>query len=190
MSSYIIFFINIIELYINFNDIKICFIDKNLIKDIIDFLIVLKYSFYVSFKYLSIQIYYYYLMIYTIFILPHIPFVLFILKYFYIIKKTLVWYIRYLKFISKKRKWWKLYYKFHRIYYFKFLFFILFFILFIHMWRRRNTYLKRSIIIRLLVFYFLSLYVSDILIVLFNYSWFSYVLSLLISFLMVYITLN
>ena len=173
-----------------YNDISCFFIDKNLIKEILDFLVILKYTFYAFFKSISIKLHYYFLMIYTIFVLPHIPFVLFILKYFYIIKKNVVWWIRYIKFISKRRKWWRLYFKFHRIYYFKVVFFILLLILFVLIWRRRHTYLKRSIIIRLLVFYFLSLYLSDILVVLFNFSIIGHLLALFISFFLVFITLN
>jgi len=190
MISYIIFLINLFDIFFSFNNIQCYFIDKNFIKDILDLIVILKYAFYASFKYLFIQIHYYYLMIYTIFVLPHIPFLLFILKNFYVIKATLVWYIRYLKFISKKRKWWKLYYKFHRIYHFKVLFYILFFALFILMWKRRQTYLKRSFIIRLLFYYFLAIYLSDIFVVLFDYSSIGYILALFISFFMVFITLN
>jgi len=50
--------------------------------------------------------------------------------------------------------------------------------------------LKRSFIIRLLIFYFLSIYLSDIFVVLFDYSTIGYLLALFISFLMVFITLN
>lgn len=190
MISYIIFLINLSEIIFIFTDFQCFFIDKNFIKDILDFIVIVKYAIYVFFKYISIQIHYYYLIIYTIFVLPHVPFLLFILKYFYVIKRSVVWYIRYLKFISKKRKWWKLYYKFHRIYHFKVLFFILFFVLFVLMWRRRHTYLKRSFIIRLVFFYFLAIYLSDIFVVLFDYSTVGYLLALFISFLMVFITLN
>jgi hypothetical protein len=90
MFSYILFFINLFDLYIMYNDISCFFIDKNLIKEFLDFLVILKYSFYVFFKSIAIKVHYYYLMIYTIFVLPHIPFVLFILKYFYIIKKDVI----------------------------------------------------------------------------------------------------
>jgi len=190
MISHIIFLINIFEIIVAFNDIHCFFIDKDLIKDILDLVIIVKYSVYAFFKYISIRIHYYYLMIYTIFVLPHIPFVLFILKYFYVFKRTAIWYMRYFKFISKRRKWWKLYYKFHRINYFKVLFFILFFILFWLMWKRKQTYLKRSIIIRLIFFYFLSIYLSDIFVVLFDYSIIGYILALFISFFMIFITLN
>lgn len=190
MLSYIIFLINVFDLFIVFNDLQCFFIDKSFIKDVLDLIVIFKYTFYVAFKYLYIQIHYYYLMIYTIFILPHIPFLLFILKNFYVIKASFIWYIRYLKFMSKKRKWWKLYYKFHRIYHFKVLFFILFFVLFILMWRRRQTYLKRSFIIRLLFYYFLAIYLSDVLVVLFDYSVIGYLLALFISFFLVFITLN
>lgn len=190
MISYIIFFINFSEIIFSWNDFQCFFIDKNFIKDILDLIVIVKYALYAFFKYISIQIHYYYLIIYTIFVLPHIPFLLFVLKYFNVIKKSLIWYIRYFKFISKKRKWWKLYYKFHRIHHFKVLFYILIFVLFILMWRRRHTYLKRGFIIRLLLFYFLSIYLSDIFVVLFNYSTIGYLLALFVSFLMIFITLN
>jgi hypothetical protein len=190
MISYIIFLINLFDIYITFSDFQCFFIDKNFIKDVLDFIVIIKYALYVFYKYIIIKLHYYYLMIYTIFVLPHVPFLLFILKNFYVIKKTVVWYIRYIKLMSKKRKWWKLYYKFHRIHYFKVLFYILFIGLFILMWRRRQTYLKRSFIIRLLLFYFLAIYLSDFFVVLFDYSIIGYFLALFISFLMVYITLN
>lgn len=191
MISYIILFINIFDVInYTFSGFQCYFIDKNFIQNILDFIVIVKYTFYVMFKYISIKIYYYYLIIYTIFVLPHVPFLLFILKYFYVIKKSVIWYIRYLKFISKKRKWFKLYYKFHRIHYFKVLFFILFFVLFFLMLRRKNTYLKRSILLRLLFFYFSAIYLSDFFVVLFEYHPIGYILSLLIPFLLVFITLN
>ena len=90
MASYIIFLINVFDLFIVFNDLQCFFIDKNFIKDALDLIVILKYTFYVAFKYLSIQIHYYYLMIYTIFVLPHIPFLLFILKNFYVIKASFI----------------------------------------------------------------------------------------------------
>jgi hypothetical protein len=90
MISYIIFFINFIEIIMTFNDIQCLFIDKNFIRDMLDLVVIVKYSVYAFFKYISIQIHYYYLMIYIIFILPHVPFVLFILKYFYIIKRIII----------------------------------------------------------------------------------------------------
>src|SRR6185437_3165860 len=104
MISYIIFLLNVFEIIVSFNDIFCLFIDKNLIKDILDLVIIVKYSVYVFFKYISIQLHYYYLMIYTIFVLPHVPFVLFILKYFYVFKRTAILYIRYFNFISTRRK--------------------------------------------------------------------------------------
>ena len=190
MISYFIFFINVFEILYTCSDINCYFIDKNFIRDILDFIVIVKYTFYVMWKYITIKVHYYYLMIYTIFVLPHIPFLLFILKYFNAIKKSLVWYIRYLKFISKKRKWWKLYYKFHRVSYFKVLFFILFFVLFHLMWRRRQTYLKRTFIFKLILYYFLVIYLSDIFVVLFDYSIIGYLLTLFIPFLIIFITLN
>jgi hypothetical protein len=90
MISYILFFINLFDLYIMYNDISCLFIDKQFIKELLDFLVILKYTFYVLFKFIAINLHYYYLMIYTILVLPHIPFFLFILKYFYIIKKDVV----------------------------------------------------------------------------------------------------
>jgi len=104
MFSYIIFFVNLLELYVNFSDIQISIIDKNLIKDILDFIVALKYSFYASFKYISIKMHYYFLLFYTMFVFPNIPFAVVLLKHIYVIKKTVMWYIRYLKFISKRRK--------------------------------------------------------------------------------------
>ena len=90
MISYIIFVINVFDLFIVFNDLQCFFIDKSFIKDVLDLIVILKYTFYVAFKYLYIQIHYYYLMIYTIFILPHIPFLIFILKNFYVIKASFI----------------------------------------------------------------------------------------------------
>ena len=90
MLSYILFFINLLDLYIIYNDISCLFIDKNFIKEFLDFLVILKYTFYVLFKSVAIKLHYYYLMVYTILVLPHVPFVLFILKHFYIIKKDVV----------------------------------------------------------------------------------------------------
>ena len=104
MISYIIFLMNFCELLTLFSDFNCSFIDKNFIRDVLDFIVIVKYTIYVALKYIMIKVHYYYLIIYTIFVLPHVPFVLFILKYFYVIKRSLVWYIRYLKFISKKRK--------------------------------------------------------------------------------------
>jgi hypothetical protein len=90
MISYILFFINLFDLYIMYNDISCLFIDKNFIKEFLDFIVILKYTFYVLYKSIAIKVHYYYLMLYTILVLPHIPFVLFILKRFYIIKKEVV----------------------------------------------------------------------------------------------------
>lgn len=90
MISYIIFVMNILDIIVTFSDLSCNFIDKNFIRDILDFIVVVKYAIYATFKYLSIQIHYYYLMAYTIFVLPHVPFLLFVLKYFYVIKKSLV----------------------------------------------------------------------------------------------------
>ena len=119
MISYIIFFINLFDIINTFSDFQCYFIDKDFMRNILDLIIIIKYTFYVMFKYILIKLHYYYLIIYTIFVLPHVPFLLFILKYSYVIKRSVVWYIRYFKFISKKRKWFKLYYKFHRIHHFK-----------------------------------------------------------------------
>ena len=90
MISYIIFVINTFEIIYTFSDLQCYIIDKNFIRDVLDFIIIVKYTCYAMLKYISIQIHYYYLMIYTIFVLPHVPFLLFILKYFYVIKKSLV----------------------------------------------------------------------------------------------------
>ena len=90
MISYIIFLINVFDLYIIFNDFQCFFIDKNFIKDVLDFIVIIKYALYAFYKYILIKLHYYYLMIYTIFVLPHVPFLLFILKNFYVIKRTLV----------------------------------------------------------------------------------------------------
>ena len=90
MISYIIFLINLSEIIFVFTDFQCFFIDKNFIKDILDFIVIVKYAIYVFFKYISIQLHYYYLIIYTIFVLPHVPFLLFILKYFYVIKRSAV----------------------------------------------------------------------------------------------------
>jgi hypothetical protein len=90
MISYIIILLNIFEIIITFNDILCLFIDKNNIKNILDLIVIVKYSIYIFFKYILIKLHYYYLMIYTIVVLPHVPFVLFILKNFYIFKKTAI----------------------------------------------------------------------------------------------------
>ena len=90
MISYIIFLINVLEIIVTFNDIHCLFIDKNFIKDIFNLVIIVKYSVYAFFKYILIRLHYYYLMIYTIFVLPHVPFILFILKYFYVFKRIAI----------------------------------------------------------------------------------------------------
>ena len=104
MVSYLIFFINLFELLSTYSDLSCCFIDKDFIRDILNFIVVVKYTIYATFKYILIQMHYYYLMFYTIFVLPHVPFLLFILKYFYVMKKILIRFIRWLKFRSKRRK--------------------------------------------------------------------------------------
>jgi hypothetical protein len=105
MISYIIYLVNLFEIFITINDISCLFIDKSFIKDILDLIIIVKYSVYAFFKYILVKLHYYYLMMYTILVLPHVPFLIFILKYFYNFKKIMVFYIRYFKIISKKRKW-------------------------------------------------------------------------------------
>ena len=90
MISYIIFLINLSEIIFIFSDFQCFFIDKNFIKDVLDFIVIVKYAIYVFFKYILVQIHYYYLIIYTILVLPHVPFLLFTLKYFHIIRKSVV----------------------------------------------------------------------------------------------------
>ena len=91
MIFYISFIINILELYISINDLQCLFIekDKQIIKEILNFIVIFKYACYVLLKIIIIKFNYYFLLFYTILVIPHIPFLLFVLKHFYIIKKTL-----------------------------------------------------------------------------------------------------
>ena len=188
----ILFFQYLFEL--NFLDFfLIGFIDKTYIIILINLLNIFIYSVYKFINIIFINIYFYFMQFYIIFISNTMfnkwsnILIIFFLK----LEKNIFETCRYYsKKILKKRRWWKIYYRFYKISYLKFLFFILFFSIFILMWRRRNTYLKRNFIINLMFFYLLSIYIAFILVNIFNSIILGVLLSLFLSFLIIYIRLN
>lgn len=92
--------------------------------------------------------------------------------------------------IIKKTRFFRNYYKFHKIDYLKFLFFIICLIIFFLMWKRRNTYFKRSFIITLAKYYMLTMFLSWMLVPLISNTFIGISLSLLIVFIYIFLKLN
>lgn len=100
------------------------------------------------------------------------------------------WFNVFIKRIIKPSRFHKVYYKFQYIDYLKIVFFILSIILFLLMLRRKTTYLKTRIIMNIILFYVLSILISCILVKLISNSFIAIMLSLLISYLVVFLQLN
>ena len=105
-------------------------------------------------------------------------------------KSIQVWYTFLKKRIIKPRKYVRMLYRFYYIDYLKIILLILSITLFMLMWKRKTTYLKRKIFLYLVNFYILSILISTILVHLIPNSFIMIMLSLLISYLIVFLKLN
>ena len=185
--------INLLLSYCYKDEFLLAFFDKNDILILINLINIWYYNLYKLIKNFSLFLKYYFIQYYLILIYNN-NYNKFLNKFFYIffdIKKYILYFIKFvLRRIIKKRRWWKYYYKFGQISYLKVFFFFFAILIFFLMWKRRNTYLKRSFIINIIKLYLLSFMVSSIFVPFFNYSFFSIFLSLIISFYIVFIKLN
>lgn len=155
----------------------------------------IKYLCYKKVKYLSLQLYYYIIQSYLFLIFNNMPnkFFSYIYKGFDTIKNVLKNFMIYFlknSIIKCGQIIWDFFYRFHNLEYMRFMFFILFFILFFLMWKRRNTYNKRTIILNLFIFYVLATAISLILMPLFYNEFLCIIISLLLAFMYIYLRLN
>lgn len=110
---------------------------------------------------------------------------------FFKLKKKINYIIKFFfRRLFKKRRWWKLYYKFGWISYLKIFFFGYLFLIFFLMLKRRNTYLKRSFFVYLVTYYIMVIMLANVLVPYFEYSFFGIFLCLFISFFAIFFKLN
>lgn len=169
------------------------FFDKNDIILLINLINLLYYNLYKICKNISLSLYFYYIQFYLIFIYNNTSnkFLKNYFYYFFLWKKNILYFCRFiLRRIIKKRRWWKYYYKFGHISYLRVGFFLYAILIFFLMWKRRNTYLKRSFIINIIKLYLLSFLISSLLVPFFHYSFLSIFISLTLSFLIIFFRLN
>lgn len=197
ISSILIEFINSILLQCTYNLLNYEFI-CNLIskKDILYWLNIYNFIYYLCYKWIKtflINLYFYMIQFFLIFIYNNMPNKLLVnyIYYYYIIKKFILKCYKYLIMgYIKPLRFWRLYYRFYHISYLKVLFFFLSFIIFFLMWKRRNTYLKRFFIWNILLFYIFSIFISFLLWPLFSNKFLALLISILFSFLIIYLKLN
>lgn len=184
-----LFFQNII----NSNWIEFYVLQKDKILYWINIYNFIHYILYKRLKFLMINIYYYFIQMFLLFIYNNMPnfFVGSYIYYYYRVKNTFFYYKKYLSMrFVKPYRFWRIFYRFHHISYLRVLFFILLFILFILMWKRRNTYLKRTIIVNLILFYLFSVMLSYLFWPLFVNKFISICLSLFLAFFLICLKLN
>lgn len=186
---FISFFID----YICKEELILEFFDKKDIMLLVNLINLLYYNLYKIIKNISLTFYFYYIQFYLIFIYNNTSNRLLysFFYYFFLLKKNILYFVRFiLRRFIKRRRWWKYYYKFGHISYLRVFVFLYAFLIFFLMWKRRNTYLKRSFIINIIKLYLLSFLISSILVPFFHYSFLSILFSLTISFFIIYFRLN
>ncbi len=146
ISSILIEFINSILLQCTYNLLNYEFI-CNLIskKDILYWLNIYNFIYYLCYKWIKtflINLYFYMIQFFLIFIYNNMPnnFVKSSMYYIMLTKIRLQEKIIMFSIYVKKERSWRYFYKFYYIDYLKFLFFLFCLIIFILMWRRRSTY--------------------------------------------------
>jgi hypothetical protein len=179
--------------YILKDEFFLGFFDKNDIVLLINLINLLYYNIYKIIKNISLTLYFYYIQFYLVFIYNNTSnkFLYKFFYYFFLLKKNILYFSRFiLRRIIKKRRWWKYYYKFGHISYLRVFIFLYAFLIFILMWKRRNTYLKRSFIINIIKLYLMSFLISSILVPFYHYNFWSILFSLTISFCIIFFRLN
>jgi hypothetical protein len=186
----------LITLFIDYffkEEFVLFFFNKNDILMLINLINLLNYNIYKIIKDFSLFFYVHCIQFYIIFIYNNTynKFLNNLFYYFFFFKRNILYFGRLiLRRIIKKRRWWKYYYKFGHISYLKVFIFLYAFLIFFLMWKRRNTYLKRTFLINLIKLYLLSFMISSILVPFFHYSFLSILFSLTISFFIVFFRLN
>jgi hypothetical protein len=176
-----------------YNELYNVFIDKNNILFLMNILNLLIYTLYKFVKQFTLIIQFYTIQLYLIFIynnMFNIFFNFFTYHFFTIKHKIAEMYIFFFTRVIKRNRIWKFYYRFYSIDYLKIIFFILFFIIFFLMWKRRNTYLKRTFIYNFSKFYIISLFLCFLIAPLFSNSFLGILISLIAAFLIIFFKLN
>lgn len=182
------------NLFINFFDINIYWIDSNTLINLLHLYYFCSYIIYKYLNLISLNVKIIIFRFYRILIHKNVWIEISFNRTFllFIYKKIVLIITNYFKSFSKRvikpRRWWKFYYRFHHLSPFKILFFSLYFILFILMWKRRNTYLKRTFIKYYFFFFLGSIYMSFILNQFFPY--YGSIAAILIAFLFFFCKLN
>lgn len=196
ISSILIEFINSILLQCTYNLLNYEFI-CNLIskKDILYWLNIYNFIYYLCYKWIKtflINLYFYMIQFFLIFIYNNMPNKFIKSSIYYILLEKIIWKDRLTRLLKhiKINRLWRGWYRFYYIDYLKILFFIFCVIIFILMWKRRSTYRVRFFAGNLIKFYLLSLFFSFILAYIFSNTFISISLSLFLSFFCVLLTLN
>ena len=196
LNSIFIEFINSIILQCTYNILNyelICDLISK--KDVLYWLNIYNFIYYLFYKWvktLMINIYFYTIQIFLIFIYNNMPNKFVKTSMYYIMLKKIIWKEKVIKFFKhvKMNRLWRYLYRFYYIDYLKILFFLFCLIIFILMWRRRTTYKKRYFIGNLIKFYLLSIFFSFIFVSLFSNTFISIILSLFLAFFCILLTLN
>lgn len=183
-----VFYINNID-----NNLICNLVNKQSILNWLNILNFLNYLLYKNIKLILINLYCYIIQFYVFIIYRNLPnsfwkiyFNYSLMFENYILKQKTYIMKRFIK-IKRLRK---SYYRFFSIDYLRIVFFLLFLALLFLMWKKRNTYLKRSYIIMYIKFYLLSIFLCGIMLHLFSSSIIAILLGLIISFVIIFLQLN
>lgn len=116
---------------------------------------------------------------------------IFLKNYYYIFYK-LKKYLKYIqkRFIKRKKKKIRKYYRFFTIGYLKFILLLLIIVIWYLMRKKHTTYHKYSYILIAVKFFFMSILISGIMLHLCTNQFFSVIISLFLSFMIIYLQLN
>ena len=169
ISSILIEFINSILLQCTYNLLNHEFIcDLISKKDVLYWLNIYNFIYYLCYKWIKtflINLYFYMIQFFLIFIYNNMPNKFIKSSIYYILLEKIIWKDRLTRLLKhiKINRLWRGWYRFYYIDYLKILFFIFCFVIFILMWKRRETYRLRFFVGNLIKFYLLSLLFSFIL---------------------------
>lgn len=173
-----------------YNNIIFYYINKQSILYWLNILNFLNYTIYKYTKFIIINLYYYIIQWYIMFIHSNMPNI-FLKNYYYIFYK-LKKYLKYIykRFIKRKKKKIRKYYRFFTIGYLKFILLLLIIVIWYLMRKKHTTYHKYSYILIAVKFFFMSIFISGIMLHLCANQFLSVIISLFLSFMIIYLQLN
>lgn len=174
------------------NNIICCYINKQNILYWLNIINFINYTMYKNIKLIIINIFYYIIQFYIIFIHSNMPNI-FLKKYFYYFYELNRYIKRHKKYIFKrylKKRKFRKYYRFFSIGYLRILLVLLIIVIWVLMRKKPSTYHKRSYILIAFKFYLISVIISGIMIHLCASHLLSVIISLILSFTIVYLQLN